>query len=297
MSELSSNHNSKIHLEIEVTKKCNFFCQYCSAFTHASNDILSPIVKFNKYKEIVEILKGADIEYRIIGGEPLLFPYLQDLISLFKQFGKHCVLLSNFSKKNIPFGEYDANISLHLEYYDKFPIIKENILTFLKKSSGNLIINIILPDFDDFIQSEKLKTIEYFLKDIVNNRNVFFHPQLLFKKSDSLENFKKYQNLFCEKFPGKEFFNTFGLKLKKQGSNYRSCIEYFLESKKIFCKPNLYFLNENLILSPDCNHFSFKKDLKTQFLCQDDLKILKCFCEDKQCYYDTAIFQQIKFLK
>lgn len=296
MNEISSNKNSKIFLEIEVTKKCNFSCPYCSAFTHIHGDTLSAEVKFNKYKEIVESLKDRDIDYRIMGGEPLLFPYLQDLISFIEQFKRHCTLLSNFSKRNIPLGNYDANISLHLDYYNRLPIIKENILRFLKNSSGNLIINVILPDFDDFIQSEKHKVINSFLKDIKNER-IYIHPQLLFKYSDSFENFKKYQDIFSKEFPGSEFFNTFELRLNKTKSNYRQCIEHFLLSREIFCKPNIFFLNENLILSPDCNYFHFKKDLKTQNPKQDDFKILKHFCTNIQCYYDSVVFQNAKIVR
>ena len=51
-----------------------------------------------------------------------------------------------------------------------------------------------MPDFDDFIQSKKYKEVNVFLKDIKNER-VYIHPQLLFRCSDSLENFKKYQEL------------------------------------------------------------------------------------------------------
>ena len=71
MNEISSNHNSKIHLEIEVTKKCNFSCPYCSAFTHIHGDTLSAEVKFNKYKEIIKSLKDRDIDYRIMDEQPL----------------------------------------------------------------------------------------------------------------------------------------------------------------------------------------------------------------------------------
>lgn len=69
-------------IDLAVTYQCNFACQHCSA--EALNQD-KPVMTLDHYREIVEQARALDVlSWNITGGEPLLVPWLDDLIPILK---------------------------------------------------------------------------------------------------------------------------------------------------------------------------------------------------------------------
>ena len=69
------------YLRISLTNKCNLDCVYCSEDNKSVEESVNNILSFNDYKFIIKSFSELGIKkIKFIGGEPLLYPYLKDLI-------------------------------------------------------------------------------------------------------------------------------------------------------------------------------------------------------------------------
>lgn len=75
------------YLRVSLTEKCNFRCIYCMPEgTEISR--CTDFLKEEEYKQIIEIARELGIKkIRFSGGEPLLSPYLENLIKFSKNLG------------------------------------------------------------------------------------------------------------------------------------------------------------------------------------------------------------------
>lgn len=75
------------YLRISLTDKCNLRCVYCKEEDETVEDeYVNNILSFDDYKFIIKNFKELGVnKIKFIGGEPLLYPYLKDLI----YFAKH----------------------------------------------------------------------------------------------------------------------------------------------------------------------------------------------------------------
>ncbi|MFH1545347.1 MAG: radical SAM protein [archaeon] len=84
-----------IHLQLNPTNACNFNCSFCSCSSRDKNLSLS----FEEIKEIMS--KAAECGCKSVtitgGGEPLLHPKINEVISLHKELGIKVGLVSNGS--------------------------------------------------------------------------------------------------------------------------------------------------------------------------------------------------------
>ncbi len=75
------------YLKISLTDKCNLRCVYCKDEDEVvEEEYVNNILSFDDYKFIIKNFKELGVnKIKFIGGEPLLYPYLKDLI----YFAKH----------------------------------------------------------------------------------------------------------------------------------------------------------------------------------------------------------------
>lgn len=93
--------NEIIDLCIEVTTMCNFHCINCfSNSIHSQSGIFIPI---DKLKKIVKFYAPSVVRVCITGGEPLLHPFISDILEIPNEFNNCGFVLS-------------TNASLHEEF-------------------------------------------------------------------------------------------------------------------------------------------------------------------------------------
>ncbi|WP_419727259.1 GTP 3',8-cyclase MoaA [Terrisporobacter petrolearius] len=75
------------YLRISLTDKCDLRCVYCKEEEETVEDeYVNKILSFDDYKFIIKNFKELGVnKIKFVGGEPLLYPYLKDLI----YFAKH----------------------------------------------------------------------------------------------------------------------------------------------------------------------------------------------------------------
>jgi len=75
------------YLRISLTDKCDLRCVYCKEEDETVEDeYVNKILSFDDYKFIIKNFKELGVnKIKFVGGEPLLYPYLKDLI----YFAKH----------------------------------------------------------------------------------------------------------------------------------------------------------------------------------------------------------------
>ena len=75
------------YLRISLTDKCNLRCVYCKEEDdNIEEEYINNILSFDDYKFIIKSFKELGInKIKFVGGEPLLYPYLKDLIYFAKQ--------------------------------------------------------------------------------------------------------------------------------------------------------------------------------------------------------------------
>lgn len=74
------------YLRISLTDKCNLRCVYCREEDEQIEEHVNDILSFEDYKFLISNFKELGVnKIKFVGGEPLLYPYLKDLI----YFAKH----------------------------------------------------------------------------------------------------------------------------------------------------------------------------------------------------------------
>lgn len=124
---------------VEITNVCNLKCDFC-----IKNDRVNKFMSINEFKIILNKLKGiTDYLYFHVLGEPLMHPFICELIDLANSYGYKINITTNGylidkikDNKNINM----INISLH-SYSEKYNISLENYLNNIFNSIDKLINN------------------------------------------------------------------------------------------------------------------------------------------------------------
>ena len=92
-------------IDLAVTYQCNLACKHCSALVL---DQGKPVMTLENYRHIVEQAKALDVlSWNITGGEPLLVPWLDELVSILKPANHYisiqtnCIQLSEVRAKQL----------------------------------------------------------------------------------------------------------------------------------------------------------------------------------------------------
>ena len=144
--ELKTNHSDDIIINIYPTMKCNLKCSYCYSDNSNLKDFEFTREEFIDILNTLNIINPSNKIYlNFLGGEPSLFPYLNEIkilnsnilinITTNGQNPKNILNLNNL--QNI-----ELEISLHYEYFSEkyFNKIKEIINK--SKFSKTIIINL-----------------------------------------------------------------------------------------------------------------------------------------------------------
>ena len=69
------------YVRISLTDKCNLSCVYCKEEDDKVEEYVNNILSFDDYKFMIKNFKELGVnKIKFVGGEPLLYPYLKDLI-------------------------------------------------------------------------------------------------------------------------------------------------------------------------------------------------------------------------
>lgn len=112
-------------IKIEVTYKCPLACIHCSSDAYSDNPME---ISYEKCKEIIEQAKELGVnEIAFSGGEPLIYKYIDDIISLTHNYGiKTCIYTSgNISNIEKRF-ERLKNAGLDKAVFSLYSYISEN---------------------------------------------------------------------------------------------------------------------------------------------------------------------------
>lgn len=80
-------------ISFHITKHCNLHCKFCYA---TFNDFKAPILSLREAKIIISKLKTAGLKkITFAGGEPLLYPYIKEVIIFAKSIGLTTSIITN----------------------------------------------------------------------------------------------------------------------------------------------------------------------------------------------------------
>lgn len=160
-------------LRIVLTTQCNYECKYC--FAEGEENKKKRIQKLDDLKEILRVSKQFGItSIKLTGGEPLLYPHIEELLSYIRQIEIPYVDLTTnislLSKETISllnhYGVNSLTLSLntlkedkfkYLSNFHDFTLIQENLANVIKDFTGKIRINCII--FDEQYDKQDYDTI------------------------------------------------------------------------------------------------------------------------------------------
>lgn len=267
----------KIQLELELTKHCNLKCPYCCASSNTKiKDLRTDLEKYNLYRRVLETLneKPHDYEVRLMGGEPTLFSFFNDLVKFTNTLSDRFSLnvFTNGTKKI--YGKFNVTTSFHTKYHN----LSYKILKNLELVEGNKILNFLI-DNDIWKRilerdSEILNYIKLFKKDF------FVHPQFIFQLNDKRENILKCLDIFRD-LGVQEYFENI--------CNYRENLNKFFSNKSLVCCTNCFQIQEDGTLHNDCEGKGLSINLFENFDISC-IKPSKTICKKRECFYDNCAY-------
>lgn len=166
-------------LRIVLTTECNYQCKYC--FAEGEQDKEKRVLKIEDLKKVIKIAKEFGItNIKLTGGEPLLYPYMEELIQYIREVEIPYVDLttnvSMLNEKNIELlNKYKVNaLTLSVNTLDKerfitlsnfknYEQVQNNLKLVIEKFKGKLRINCII--FDENYTSQNYDDIIEFCKN------------------------------------------------------------------------------------------------------------------------------------
>ena len=160
-------------LRIVLTTECNFRCKYCFAEGEANKEIR--VLPLENIKKVLDRAPSFGItKIKLTGGEPLLYPHLEELLAYIREIDIPYVdLTTNIScltpKVIQMLNRYQVNaltLSLNTLEKDKFEylsdfhhfdILQDNLFHTLKLFQGSIRINCII--FDELYRKEDYDSI------------------------------------------------------------------------------------------------------------------------------------------
>lgn len=135
----------------EITHFCNLFCNDCSHHIKTSNYTFLTISEYNSIVEKIKKKRISEIE--IIGGEPLMHPDFELLISkIFTDFENSRVTLTT-NGKLLPNLDNKLRCKFHRIYISYYKGFNENEISSLI-NEPNIYIN-----YTEFIKLDKVRTL------------------------------------------------------------------------------------------------------------------------------------------
>ena len=171
-------------LQVVLTTKCNYQCRYC--FVNCEKGKNHIIADIESLKKIIKVGKGFGVnKIKLTGGEPLLYPHMEELLNYIRKIEIPYVdLTTNISlltERNIKLlNKYNVNaITLtlntldeekfkYLSNFNNFKIIKQNLKNTIQKFKGKINVNCVV--FDDKYEEEEYREVITFCKQ--NNLNL-----------------------------------------------------------------------------------------------------------------------------
>lgn len=216
-------------MRIVLTTKCNYKCKYCFAEGEKNKD--ERILDLEKIKKIILIGKEFGINnIKLTGGEPLLYPYIEDLLNYIRKIGIMYVdLTTNISMLNDSniqmLNRYNVNaltLSLntlqpekfmYLSNYRNYKQVYKNLNNVIEKFDGKIRINCII--FDELYEEEDYNNI----LELCKNNNL----GLRFVEPSKVENYE----ITYHKRKFNEYINNLRTKADKVIKSDCSSVEYF----------------------------------------------------------------------
>lgn len=166
-------------MRIVLTTQCNYKCKYC--FAEGEKDKDYRILDIEQIKKVILIGKEFGINnIKLTGGEPLLYPYLEELLKYIREIGiSYIDLTTNISlltDSNIEMlNKYKVNaltLSLdtlkpekfiYLSSFKNFNMVQKNLKNTITNFLGKLRVNCIV--FDELFDEEDYNDIINFCKN------------------------------------------------------------------------------------------------------------------------------------
>lgn len=157
-----------------LTKKCNFKCIYCGYGGELSASMIEQQDYSVLCKRIFTAHKLGIRKFRFTGGEPFLYPQLENLIKLFNELGAYLLINTNASlikdyshifktlQDNIHFAvSFDTNISSRFDAISNSKNIYKKVregIEIIKNAGGLLRLNMVVNKYN---QDELFNIIDY----------------------------------------------------------------------------------------------------------------------------------------
>ena len=166
-------------LRIVLTTECNYRCKYCFAEGETNKD--KRVLNFDELKKILLVSKEFGItNIKLTGGEPLLYPQIEDLLRYIREIEIPYVdLTTNISCLNINniemLNKYNVDAItlslntlkkekfLYLSEFNNYEVIIKNLNTAIERFNGKIRINCII--FDEKYNTEDYNEIIDFCKE------------------------------------------------------------------------------------------------------------------------------------
>lgn len=110
--------NKLLTLDLELSHKCNYACKYC--YTGAGTSMEKEL-SVEEIKVVIDQACALGVNTIIVigGGEPLIYPYIKDILLYIAEKGIHIVLFTNGAA-------LDKTMAGFLYHYNIFPVVKIN---------------------------------------------------------------------------------------------------------------------------------------------------------------------------
>lgn len=196
-----------VSVELSLTNNCNFGCVWCS--DSGLRKRLKGVMKLRMVDDLLEDLSSHGIRGIVLegGGEPSLYPGIEDVISRIRELGMSAGLITNGSVLNYSDSienldwiriSLDASTAHQMEELKKtgaFERVMKNISEIGRIKNGTVLgISYIVAGgncdgLEEMIQRLRGEGVDYVqLKPVVD------HPDLSLSSTDFLEELKRYEN-------------------------------------------------------------------------------------------------------
>ena len=152
------------YLEVNVVDQCNLNCKGCAHFSNVCDNKILDIDKYSK--DLDKIAKHFDVYYfRLLGGEPLLHPRLQEIVEITRQklpktkliIVTNGLLIERLSEETLQ-TLANCNVAFSISLYEPTSKKLESILDILNKYNIKYLIN------DDYFKESQI--IDKFYKSL-----------------------------------------------------------------------------------------------------------------------------------
>ena len=253
ISENKNNDNINLnddhldYLEVSAVDHCNFHCKYCYHFSTIATKHFYDIKKYTQDLErIADITSGNISNYKIIGGEPLLHPQINEIMSLSRKYFQGASMflatngiLLNYMGENFWQTLSDNNIYLIISFYSN------------KINWQTIFDNIKRYNIETNMTQEILENIDDHLTKIFENLNMDFSGSQtdMTRCSNCYNNCTILQNSKIYKCPLASNIHYLN---KKYNLDLKLSKEDYLDIYKIKSLKELLSLRENSV--PFCKY-------------------------------------------